>query len=124
MGVVEIKNSPEAAATASSSAPPEDKQLEKILLVNETYSTASHPGVSANGGAATLAVPRNMERRWFTCLYKLLLYIVAKHPSGSVANILPPSPPGPEHRTNNINATITIVRKFPPILARRKVSIG
>lgn len=96
-GTVEIANSPEAAAASSTA--PEDKQLEKTLFANKTYSTIARSGQNANGQKTALAVPEDMEKRWFTCLSKFLFYIVTKMPQGNVASDMPPSPFGRNTKT-------------------------
>lgn len=91
IGTLEIKNSPQAAAM---SAPQdEDNALAKILYPNETYRAIARPSQSP-----ALAVSDGFERRWFTCLFKMLLYIFAKSSSGNVTDVLPPPASGPNPR--------------------------
>lgn len=91
IGVLEVADIPQPTGTPSKALT--DKDLEKLLFANKSYSTTTQPDYSANGPAPTLAIPTDIERRWFMCLYTMLLYVVARPNSGNVASELPPSLP-------------------------------
>ncbi|KAL8752050.1 MAG: hypothetical protein Q9184_005864, partial [Pyrenodesmia sp. 2 TL-2023] len=81
IGTLEVADIPQPTG-----APPKaltDKDLEKVLFANESYSTTTRSGRNANGPPLA---------SWFTCLYTVLLYLVARHTSGNVASELPPYP--------------------------------
>ncbi|KAL8710561.1 MAG: hypothetical protein Q9225_007266 [Loekoesia sp. 1 TL-2023] len=97
IGTLEISNSPQAAAMAASQD--EDNALAKSLYPNETYRAIARPSPSTNGRSPALAVSDGFERRWFTCLFKMLLYVFAKPSSDRLTEALPPPAYGPNPRT-------------------------
>ncbi|KAL8925034.1 MAG: hypothetical protein Q9208_003718 [Pyrenodesmia sp. 3 TL-2023] len=97
IGALDVADIPQSTGTPSEAQA--DKDFEKILFANEPYSTTTRPDSNANGPASALAIPTEIERRWFKCLSKMLLYIVARPTSGSVASELPPYPFSTDVRT-------------------------
>ncbi|KAI4194361.1 MAG: hypothetical protein LQ346_003717 [Caloplaca aetnensis] len=90
IAILQVANVPQ-----DSGAPPKaaaDKALEKVLFANESYSTRTRRNHNGNGPGLALAIPIEIERRWFTCLYSMLLFIVAKPTTSRVASELPPFP--------------------------------
>ncbi|KAL8908531.1 MAG: hypothetical protein Q9207_000741 [Kuettlingeria erythrocarpa] len=90
IAILQVANIPQ-----DSGAPPKApayKALEKVLFANESYGTMTRRKRNANGPGLALAIPTEIERRWFTCLYSMLLFIVARSTTGRVALELPPFP--------------------------------
>lgn len=85
VGFLSIENRARASDTASS-AVPYDKRLEEALWPNGTFNA-----VTQSGHALAVKTPsNNMERRWFTCLTTMLMYIIANPTTALVADTLPP----------------------------------
>ena len=87
-GTLEVINSPQNTVTAPLQQ--QVQALERILFANETYSSVAQSSPRSN----TLAVSRQFERRWFTCLFRTLLYIIKNAFPSSVLEVLPPPASG------------------------------
>ena len=64
--------------------------VEKSLQANETFSSLFQP----DGQDPAVQVPNDIKRRCFTCLSRMLLYIVAHTKTSRVAYNLPPASGG------------------------------
>ncbi|KAL9023358.1 MAG: hypothetical protein Q9196_007252, partial [Gyalolechia fulgens] len=89
-GTLEIENSPLTAGSRQ-----EAEQLRQILHANETYNSAAQSSHSLVSQGPAFVGSRILEKRWFTCIFRTLLYIVAKATSARVTDVLSP-PPGPD----------------------------
>ncbi|KAL8839601.1 MAG: hypothetical protein Q9170_001705, partial [Blastenia crenularia] len=88
IGTLNIRYAPQNAATGTAVASQAaDEELVKTFFYNTTYNTITQ---NASGPIPALANIQDLDRRWFTCLWKMLLYIVAKPTLGKVTDHLPP----------------------------------
>ncbi|KAL8766795.1 MAG: hypothetical protein Q9209_006534 [Squamulea sp. 1 TL-2023] len=88
IGTVDIIDVPGAASMAQSSI----MALERTFRANETFNSVLQPG---DQNSALRITPDEMERRWFGCIYKMLLFIVEHPISDLVAITLPLEPLDP-----------------------------
>ncbi|KAL8645406.1 MAG: hypothetical protein Q9226_007321 [Calogaya cf. arnoldii] len=96
-----------------------------MLFANETYSTVPRPERNVDGGQApALAVPNNLERRWFKGVSAMLLYTVARHPKLAVSSDFPRGTTGirihhvncaPEEPNNEDQIDISMYPRDPAI---------
>lgn len=90
IGTSEIDYTPQSSAAATSAGSyKEEEQLRSNFFPNSNDSSVASPNGSADNATPKIAVSKDFERRWFTCVSTALLFILEKTPSDRVTDTLP-----------------------------------